>query len=583
MALIKCTECNKEISDKAMVCNGCGCPVSLIVNSSNNLIVNNQGIEAPLSLVTERKFTDEENKEPVEIKKSNSPKAKRRIYSVLTGIFLGVSSLLLLIILITLIDMNSLNFPQTIILPSIYISIIWIGALLLFISAIKYRKGGIVKNKVLSAFVLLAVAIVLIPISQSVNKSIISSSISDPVSPVITVTPNPTPTPTVTPSPTPVTPNITLTPSGMKPSDEMYQIASLGYANGNEIIFYNTPDIIFTTTAAENGLDGTFMYIHGTVHSFYDVEELPVLFIETAKGMIAFGFPYDFYDFAIEEGILTEPIEIDLIEIGHEYGFLFKYTGYSMLLDIPMGMYVGLDIDSIPEIMCSFGDTITFDGHEVTLHEEVEWVLVSDEQSIFRIPITISNITNERTIWQTWDNIYQLGPNGKEGRVGNSARNQFDFDTIWNLNFMRYDLGRNGSIQPGESVNTYMHFSYDGEGDYTIDFLGRRSSVNDIKLVIPIPQAPPRATHTPTAPPRGINTETYSYLRIGMSISQVRTIMGIEPSSVSTSSYEILGTRTYTTILDWSRFNPYRSITVMFSGSIETNQQVSSILSSNLD
>lgn len=33
MALIKCTECGKEISDKATVCPNCGCPVNVIKNN----------------------------------------------------------------------------------------------------------------------------------------------------------------------------------------------------------------------------------------------------------------------------------------------------------------------------------------------------------------------------------------------------------------------------------------------------------------------------------------------------------------------------------------------------------------------
>ncbi len=33
MALIKCPECGKEISDKAKTCIGCGCPLEDIVTS----------------------------------------------------------------------------------------------------------------------------------------------------------------------------------------------------------------------------------------------------------------------------------------------------------------------------------------------------------------------------------------------------------------------------------------------------------------------------------------------------------------------------------------------------------------------
>ena len=68
-----------------------------------------------------------------------------------------------------------------------------------------------------------------------------------------------------------------------------------------------------------------------------------------------------------------------------------------------------------------------------------------------------------------------------------------------------------------------------------------------------------------------------------MRISEVKTIMGIEPSFESIQMYEILGTKTHTTILDWSQYDPYRSITVTFSGSFEHNQTVTALLSTNLN
>ncbi|MBV5327369.1 MAG: hypothetical protein JZU65_06980, partial [Chlorobium sp.] len=33
MALIKCSECNKDISDKATTCPGCGCPTPFNLNN----------------------------------------------------------------------------------------------------------------------------------------------------------------------------------------------------------------------------------------------------------------------------------------------------------------------------------------------------------------------------------------------------------------------------------------------------------------------------------------------------------------------------------------------------------------------
>ena len=55
MALIKCSECGKEISDKATTCIHCGCPVSK--NKSNviigiiGIVILLYGIIAPMNFV----------------------------------------------------------------------------------------------------------------------------------------------------------------------------------------------------------------------------------------------------------------------------------------------------------------------------------------------------------------------------------------------------------------------------------------------------------------------------------------------------------------------------------------------------
>lgn len=43
MALIKCLECGKEISDKASVCIYCGCPLNTSENNVDNCIVEDRG------------------------------------------------------------------------------------------------------------------------------------------------------------------------------------------------------------------------------------------------------------------------------------------------------------------------------------------------------------------------------------------------------------------------------------------------------------------------------------------------------------------------------------------------------------
>ncbi|WP_291657516.1 zinc ribbon domain-containing protein [Clostridium sp.] len=65
MALIKCTECGKEVSDKAASCPNCGCPLSQMVKGGtvriripNNIAVGVGGIFASRSAV----ITDGEGK-----------------------------------------------------------------------------------------------------------------------------------------------------------------------------------------------------------------------------------------------------------------------------------------------------------------------------------------------------------------------------------------------------------------------------------------------------------------------------------------------------------------------------------------
>ena len=231
----------------------------------------------------------------------------------------------------------------------------------------------------------------------------------------------------------------------------------------------------------------------------------------------------------------------------------------------------------------ALGETFILDGYEITFFDEIEWLLITDERAIFRIPLSITNFQDSRAASNSWSDIFQYGPNGMENRVGNSARHQFDFTTEWNLNFMTYDVGRFHWIDDGETIRKYMHFQYDGEGDYAVEIVARQGDDNNVMLNFPVPEVPRQPTHKPTPPPSGVNAETYGYLKTGMPISQVRTIIGIEPSSESTSTMEILGTQTHITILTWTQSNPLRSITIVFSGDYEFNQTATSISSTNLN
>lgn len=53
MALVKCPECEKEISDRAKVCPNCGCPISLN-QDTNVLICSLQGVGGQVYLYSNR-------------------------------------------------------------------------------------------------------------------------------------------------------------------------------------------------------------------------------------------------------------------------------------------------------------------------------------------------------------------------------------------------------------------------------------------------------------------------------------------------------------------------------------------------
>ena len=132
---------------------------------------------------------------------------------------------------------------------------------------------------------------------------------------------------------------ITLTPSGNTPNNNTVAIA---FSQEDDIVFYNVPDIIYTTLGSENGLGGTFMYFRGIVQSFETVGGFENAIIQTDIGEIVLFLPIEIFDFAVEGGLMYSPTDLDLLEVGEEFGFFFMYEGFSEVLDMPAGIFVGL-------------------------------------------------------------------------------------------------------------------------------------------------------------------------------------------------------------------------------------------------
>ena len=67
MALINCPECGKEISDRAVACPNCGCPVQKII--PNEPTYNNQPIENNYNFVPNMTYGYPYNQENIKLQK----------------------------------------------------------------------------------------------------------------------------------------------------------------------------------------------------------------------------------------------------------------------------------------------------------------------------------------------------------------------------------------------------------------------------------------------------------------------------------------------------------------------------------
>jgi len=130
--------------------------------------------------------------------------------------------------------------------------------------------------------------------------------------------------------------------------------------------------------------------------------------------------------------------------------------------------------------MYSFGDTVVFDGMEITFTNNVEWIhfnnhgSTDDEYDAFRIPVKVTNIaTNSNRI--TRDHFTIFGTNG----VGLER-------TWWPIGYE--DVTNMPRIRNGITFYSYMYFPYDGRGNYVIEFrrLVGWDNLEPVEVWIPI-------------------------------------------------------------------------------------------------
>jgi len=115
-----------------------------------------------------------------------------------------------------------------------------------------------------------------------------------------------------------------------------------------------------------------------------------------------------------------------------------------------------------PSIGHTFGDIVVFDGLEIVFSNAIEWTVLDNQFSdhdgadVIRIPVTITNISDETH-----------GLNMFFYSMFGTAGTQLDDVSAF---FMEDDAAWSGDMRSGATLNAYMHFLYDGDGDYFVEF-----------------------------------------------------------------------------------------------------------------
>jgi len=114
------------------------------------------------------------------------------------------------------------------------------------------------------------------------------------------------------------------------------------FGAGNDTTFYEIPEIIYTTTGAENGLIDTFMFFEGSVISrgALDGNLEYVIANTSANETVIVTFNPDLFDLAVE--IANAHPELLLLSGNRNLCFFVKYMGLSVVYDMPAFVLIGL-------------------------------------------------------------------------------------------------------------------------------------------------------------------------------------------------------------------------------------------------
>ena len=109
----------------------------------------------------------------------------------------------------------------------------------------------------------------------------------------------------------------------------------------------------------------------------------------------------------------------------------------------------------------TLGSTFEFDDLEITIHDQFGWTTLENQFSdldgsdVFYLPITVTNLHDETHGL----NMFTYRFFGSNGLQLDNVSAFFDNDIAWA-----------GDMRSGATLESYIYFLYDGDGEYVVEF-----------------------------------------------------------------------------------------------------------------
>jgi Copper amine oxidase N-terminal domain./Telomeric repeat-binding factor 2. len=164
-------------------------------------------------------------------------------------------------------------------------------------------------------------------------------------------------------------------------------------------------------------------------------------------------------DIFVYEGTTYVPIRA----VAEAFGLDVGYNGdtKTALINGNVGAQEAVTPTAIKSDNITLGDTFVFDGLEITIHNNVQFMTYSNEYSdkngteVVAVSMSIKNISDETHGL----NMFYYSFYGSKGTKTDDMSFYYD-DSVTNA----------GKVRPGATQDTKMYMVYDGNGDYYIEF-----------------------------------------------------------------------------------------------------------------